>query len=183
MTNFLSLFAVALALFNISLLTACGGGGGGSTPGANDSSYSQGNSDSATTSTPEPTPMATQNPSNIAQFNLDCDLNGLNGELTLVVEAINTAGVVWGPGPNPDITAVIGTGSVLYVTSGSLVSSTASYGFTGDNQFADFFSNTTNERFRVEWVLNQNGLTMIVNPFGPGPEQHDCILRDSRFLQ
>ena len=180
MVNIMNLVRSVTVIYTLLLITACGGGGSA----GSGSNYSGQSSESTLNSEPEPTPTPapSQSASNIAQFILDCDLNGLDGELTLVVEAINTAGVVWGPGPNPDITAVIGTGSVLYVTSGSLVSSTASYGFTGDNQFADFFSNTTNERFRVEWVITQNGLNMIINPFSAGPTQHDCLLREARFL-
>ena len=121
-------------------------------------------------------------PSNRARFTFGCDLNGLVGNLTLDVEAINTAAPVFGAGPNPDITGVIGTGGVLYVTGGELVSPTARYIFTGDNQFADFTDTTTNQRFRVQWVADPQGLVMVINPFGPGPTQQSCVLTGQRYL-
>ena len=140
------------------ILIGCGGSSGGSSGGGNG------------------------NGSNMARFLFDCDLNGLNGVLTLNVEVISTAGVVFGPGPNPDITGVIGTGEVLYLTSGTLESAVASYGFTGENNFADFFSNFTSERFLVEWLASENGLTMLINPFGQGPTTQECVLTSSMFL-
>jgi hypothetical protein len=120
--------------------------------------------------------------SNLARFTFDCDLQGLNGELQLDVEAVNTTGIVYGPGPNPDISGVIGTGSVTYITAGSLRSATAQYVFTGDNQFADFTDVANSQRFRVQWVPNAQGLTMVINPFGPGPTQHTCVLNGAQYL-
>jgi hypothetical protein len=143
-----------LALCIAVLISACGGGGGG---GGGSSS-------------------------NLAEFVFDCDLNGLNGVLTMQVEALSASGIVWGSGPNPDITGVIGTGGVSYITSGTLQSSTAAYSFTGRDQFADMTALTRIENFRVEWVATAQGLTVIVNPFGPGPTSHDCVLLRSRRL-
>lgn len=117
-----------------------------------------------------------------ARFLFDCDLQGLNGVLTLDVEAIQTAGLVFGSGPNPSITGVIGPVGVRYITAGELRSPTALYVFTGDNQFADFTELATSQRFRVEWVPNGANLTVVINPFGPGPTRLDCVQTGSRFL-
>lgn len=118
---------------------------------------------------------------NNAQFTFDCDLNGLNGVLTIDVEVVSSNGLVFGPGPNPDITGVINTGDVTYYTAGRLVSPTASYFFTGENNFADFTEAETFNRFRVEWLTTNEGITMVVNPFGPGPTSHDCILTEAKY--
>lgn len=120
--------------------------------------------------------------SNRARFSLDCDLNGLTGVLSMEVEAVGASGIVWGGGPNPDISAVSTTGDVIYYVSGSLVSPTASYTFVGENNFADFTDAGTLERFRVEWVQLTNGLRMIINPFGPQPTSHDCVLTSAVYV-
>lgn len=120
--------------------------------------------------------------SNRARFSLDCDLNGLTGVLSMEVEAVGSSGIVWGSGPNPDISAVISTGDVIYFVSGSLVSPTASYTFVGQNNFADFTNPDTFERFRVEWVLLASGLRMIINPFGQQPTSHDCVLTNAVYV-
>ena len=117
-----------------------------------------------------------------ARFIFNCDLQGQVGVLTMDVEAISTTGVTWGPGPNPDITGVIGLGGVTYHTAGELRSSVAHYVFTGRDQFADFTESATFERFRVQWVPDGDDMIMIVNPFGPGPTQHVCTLTSSEFL-
>ncbi len=142
---------------------ACGGGSGNS----------NGNTESNGTGN-------TQTASNMAQFIFECDLNGLGATLALDVEVVQTSGLVFGPGPNPDITAVIPTGEVIYFTSGSLDSPTASYIFEGENQFADFTSTTNFERFRVEWIFTENGIAMIINPFGDS-RRHDCIFISSQY--
>ncbi|MEM9384885.1 MAG: hypothetical protein AAGA68_07470 [Pseudomonadota bacterium] len=153
-------------------LSACGGDGGSANPAnANVANNQQADAGGGTA------------PSNKARFTFDCDLQGIHGVLTLDVEILNNAGVVFGPGPNPDITAVIGTGDVTVFTSGELVSSAASYIFTGENQFADFTKVTgTIERFLVEWVEQSDGLTLVINPFGPGTTRQDCLLTGSAFL-
>ncbi|MEO0423509.1 MAG: hypothetical protein AAF184_14325 [Pseudomonadota bacterium] len=169
---------LALLLMASAVLSACGGGedsGGGANPAnANVANNQQGNAGGG---------GGGPAPSNKARFTFDCDLQGIVGVLTLDVEVINSAGVVFGSGPNPDITAVIGTGNVTIFTSGELVSSTASYIFTGENQFADFTKVTgTIERFLVEWVEQPDGLTLVINPFGPGTTRQDCLLTGSSFL-
>ncbi len=123
-------------------------------------------------------------PSNSARFTFDCDLQGLIGVLTMDVEVIQSSGVVWGPGPNPQITAVIGLNGVTYHTAGELRSPTALYSFTGENQFADFteLEPPTFNRFRVQWSEQGQTLIMIINPFGPGPTQHICQTTSAQLL-
>jgi hypothetical protein len=141
----------------VLLLSGCGGGGGD----------------------PPPPPVAG---SSSAEFVFDCDIGGLNAVMTMQVEAITSSGAVWGAGPTPQITGVIGTGSFIYYTAGTVVSSTAQYSFQGENQYADFTMLNGNDRFRVQWIVTAQGLTIRVNPFGPGPTQYDCVLRSSRRL-
>ncbi|MEL7367837.1 MAG: hypothetical protein AAFN74_02910 [Myxococcota bacterium] len=112
--------------------------------------------------------------SSSARFTYDCDLFGLVGKLTINVEAINAAGVVFGPGPTPDITAVIATGDVTLRTAGDLRSDVAYYTFTGRDSFADFTEASTFERFRVQWIVNGTQLTMVINPFGSIPTRQLC---------
>jgi hypothetical protein len=123
-----------------------------------------------------------QPPSNAAEFVFDCNIGGLNAVMTMQVEAVSSSGAVWGPGPTPQITGVIGNGSFIYYTAGTLASSTAQYSFRGENQYADFTMLNGNDRFLVEWIVTAPGLTIRVNPFGPGPTQYDCALRSSRRL-
>jgi hypothetical protein len=120
--------------------------------------------------------------SNAAEFVLDCDIGGVNAVMTMQVEAVSSSGAVWGPGPTPQITGVIGNGSFIYYTAGTLASSAAQYSFRGENQYADFTMLNGNDRFTVEWIVTAPGLTIRVNPFGPGPTQYDCVLRSSRRL-
>jgi hypothetical protein len=113
---------------------------------------------------------------NRARFYFNVDLQGVRGALTMEVEVVNTAGVVWGPGTTPDITAVISTGGYTIYTAGELRSPAAYYTFTGENNFADFTEPATSQRFRVEWIETPQGMRMVVNPFGPGPVEYDCML-------
>ena len=77
---------------------------------------------------------------------------------------------------------VIGTGDVNYFTAGTLDSATASYIFTGTNEFADFTNLTFPETFRVQWVITGNGgLTSVVNPLGI-PTTHSCEETSSAYL-
>lgn len=157
MPQWVSLFALCLLL----LPAACGGGGGGGGGGS----------------------TSNANGTNRARFVFDLSLQGAPATLTMDVEIVGNSGVTWGPGVNPDITGVIGTGSYTVFTAGNLVSAFASYGFTGENAFADFFRTSGgSERFRVQWVETSQGLIMIVNPFGQGPVQYDCILRSATPL-
>lgn len=109
----------------------------------------------------------------ITNYALECDLGGIAAQLTLQIEVVDASGVARGI----DRDVVIPTGDVTYYTSGEIRSPVALYIFTGTNQFADFTDTTTLERFRVQWVPIESGLTMVVNPFGPGPVQYTCTLR------
>lgn len=162
--------AILLAIACTVFITACGGSDGGSSNNdGSDSSDSINNGGGA-------------GGSNMARFTFDCDLQGVNANMTMDVEAVGTTGLVFGPGANPDITGVIGTGDYNLFTSGEVVSPVARYIFTGTNQFADFTETTRFERFRVEWLSRDDGLIMVVNPFGPGPAQHFCLLTGTTLL-
>jgi hypothetical protein len=139
-------------------LAACGGGGGGG--GSNGGGGG----------------------SNTAEFVFDCDIGGVNAAMTMQVEAVSSSGAVWGSGPTPQITGVIGNGSFIYYTAGTLTSPAAQYSFRGENQYADFTMLNGNDRFRVEWIVTAPGLTIRVNPFGPGTTEYNCALRSSRRL-
>lgn len=159
---------IALTFLLISLsmsLVNCGGGSGNAVENANNNN------------------AALSAISNQARYTFNCDLNGANGVLTLDVEAISSSGIVFGSGPNPEITGVIGTGDYTYYTSGTLVSAVASYSFTGENNFADFLDQYSLERFRVQWIASGNdSLVMEINPFGPAPTTHVCELENTSFL-
>jgi len=143
-------------------LAACGGGGDGGGGGGAGGGGGGGSS--------------------AAEFVFDCNIGGLNAVMTMQVEAVASSGAVWGPGPTPQITGVIGNGSFIYYTAGTVASSTAQYSFRGENQYADFTMVNGNDRFTVQWIVTAQGLTIRVNPFGPGPTQYDCVLRSSRRL-
>lgn len=182
-------FPAPLLLVLLALIVGgCGGGGGGGEPDAgqnvgNPGSGGAGGGGGTGSGSGGGSGGGGVAPANRARFTFDCDLQGIVGQLTLDVEIVSNTGVTFGPGPNPDITGVIGTGDVTLFTSGELVSPTASYVFTGENQYADFTKTTgTIERFLVEWVERTDGLTMIINPFGPGPTQQDCLLTGSSFI-
>ena len=106
-----------------------------------------------------------------------CDINGAPARMIMVVETISASGI--NTGVNGDISGVYSVGTRVY-TSGQIVSETAGYTFTGENQFADFTSMTGYERFRVQWKLDEpkNGLWAIVNPFG-NPTSYFCAYEGS----
>lgn len=138
------------------IIAACGGGGSGD----------NGNNNNGSIET-----------SNKARITQDCDLGGLTGEMIIDIEVISDTGITWGAGPTPDITGVIGTGNVTYFTEGSVNSPTASYIFSGRDNFADFTQTSPSiERFLVQWVGDGNNLDFIVNPFGQGPAYTNCTL-------
>ncbi|MCL4679302.1 MAG: hypothetical protein KJ017_12000 [Alphaproteobacteria bacterium] len=117
-------------------------------------------------------PVAAQNISTVSYI---CDLGGAPGQLTAQIETINTAGAV----TNSDgwITGVIGTGETTTYYQGELVSASARYVFTGENQYADFTDMNTNERFRVQMVAQGAYLTMVINPETPQPVTYQCQQR------
>jgi len=120
--------------------------------------------------------------SNRARFTFDVDLQGVPGTLVMEVEVINQAGAIWGPGSTPQITAVISAGTFIIFTAGELTSSVANYIFTGENNFADFTEPATSATFRVQWIETAQGMTMVVNPFGPGPVSYACVLTSAVLI-
>ncbi len=121
------------------------------------------------------------NRSNKALVYLDCDLQGEIAKMEMLVEVLGDYGLTWSSGASPDITGVISTGDYIVYTSGTVQSSTGYYTFSGENQFADFVDQYTYDRFLVEWVQENNGVWMIVNPYGPGPAQHFCTITASQY--
>ena len=108
-----------------------------------------------------------------------CNIEGAQAQLTAQVQAVNTAGIYL------DSSGLFGgsipTGEVMYYYQGSLVSVTGGrYSFQGENAFADFVDLNTNDRFRVQFVVQGPQLLMIVNPQGPGPVQYLCQMTGQR---
>jgi len=101
-----------------------------------------------------------------------CDIGGMQAQLTAQVEVIGGTGRVIGSDGN--ITGVIGTGDSNVYYQGQLVSQTASYTFTGENEYADFTDSNTYERFRARMQAQGSYLVITVNPFGPQPVQYGC---------
>jgi hypothetical protein len=107
-----------------------------------------------------------------------CDLGGAPARMVMQVQYVNSSGLSIRQGAVPSISGVFPTGVLVY-TSGEMRSAVAGYSFVGENQFADFTTLGTNERFRVQWVLDpaNNGLWMVINPFaGAGAQRHFCAL-------
>ena len=109
---------------------------------------------------------------------LTCDLNGAPGHMRMGVtyhQSFDTSRDFRG-----DISGVFPVGVTVY-TYGDVTSATAKYTFRGQNQFADFVTAGSLERFRVQWALDQqrNGIWMIVNPFRDA-QRHFCTLKDAR---
>jgi hypothetical protein len=112
-------------------------------------------------------------PAQAAQISVvvyQCNLNGVPGQLTAQVEAINSAGVWMDSGGR--FAGSVATGDVNYYYQGTLVSQTGRYSFTGTNGFADFVDLSSNTRFRVQMVPQGNILALIIE--GPAREQYVC---------
>ena len=120
-------------------------------------------------------------PSDQARFSLDCDFGGVRGALTLDVEAVGNTGVTWGTGPRPDITGVIPAGTNTLFTTGSFVLPDRTYAISGENSFADLWSNIPGDRLLVEWIPMDQGLTMVWDWQGPAIPV-PCQLTDARYL-
>jgi len=104
-----------------------------------------------------------------------CNIEGAPAQLTAQVQAVSPAGVFMdGAGM---FAGSVPTGEVNYYYQGTVVSATSRYSFQGENQFADFVDLNTNDRFRVQFILQGPQLVMVVNPFGPGPVQYLCQLQ------
>lgn len=109
-----------------------------------------------------------------ATFVWTCNIEGAPARLTAQVEAISPAGVYMDP--HGFFTGSIASGEVNFYYGGSLVSASARYSFTGQNQYADFVDLQSNARFRVQMIVQGRSLVMVVNPFGPGPVRYACQL-------
>ena len=108
------------------------------------------------------TPAAAQ----VSFVEYQCDLGGAPAQLSAKVEQVQS-GAVWRDG------STIMDGSDLYYE-GQLVSASARYSFTGTNGFADFIDLNTNDRFRVQFILQGNYLQMIINPGQDNAVQYMC---------
>ncbi|MFW2389546.1 MAG: hypothetical protein ACN4G0_14495 [Polyangiales bacterium] len=120
--------------------------------------------------------------SNKARFTFDCVIAGFPGSLTLDVEAIGQSGITWGPGPNPMISGVIGTGEYTLYTTGTLTLPDRTYSISGENQFADFWSSIPGDRFTVEWQPSGTTMLIVWDWFNPAPATYQCDLTGSRYL-
>lgn len=108
-----------------------------------------------------------------AVLNFTCDLGGAPAQLTMQVEIVASGGFL------PDGSGggtVVPLGEVTYYTQGTLTSATGRYSFHGENEFADFVDQLTNDRFRVRMIADGQQLMLIINPEGPGPRPHLCRL-------
>jgi PQQ-dependent catabolism-associated CXXCW motif protein len=101
-----------------------------------------------------------------------CNIEGAPAQLTAQVQVVRPAGVFMGS--DGKFGGAIDTGEVNYYYQGTLTSATSRYTFTGENQYADFVDLATNDRFRVQFIVQGQQMLMIVNPFGPGPVQYLC---------
>lgn len=119
--------------------------------------------------------------SNKARFTFDCNIAGFPGVLTLDVEAIGQSGITWGPGPNPSITGVIGTGDYTYYTTGTLSLPDRTYSISGENFFADLWSSIPGDRLTVEWQPGDNTMTIIWDWFDSATP-YLCNLTGSSYL-
>lgn len=119
--------------------------------------------------------------SNKARFTFDCNIAGFPGALTLDVEAVGVSGITWGPGPNPDITGVIGTGEYTLFTTGTLALPDRTYSISGENAFADLWSNIPGDRLTVEWQASGDTLVVIWDWFGAATP-YQCNLTGSSLL-
>ena len=119
--------------------------------------------------------------SNQARFTFDCNIFGFPGALTLDVEAVGQSGITWGPGPNPQITGVIGTGEYTLYTTGTLSLPDRTYSISGENNFADLWSNIPGDRLVVEWQPNGDSMVVIWDWFGEATPQL-CNLTGSTLL-
>lgn len=116
-------------------------------------------------------PIEAANP-RAATFAWDCNIEGAPARLSAQIEAVTPAGVF--VNPNGLFAGSISTGEVNYYYQGTLVSATARYAFTGENQFADFTDLNTNDRFHVQFIMQGPELLMIANPHGPQPARYGC---------
>lgn len=119
--------------------------------------------------------------SNKARFTFDCNIGGFPGALTLDVEAVGQSGITWGPGPNPSITGVIGTGEYTFYTTGTLNLPDRTYSISGENSFAELWSEIPGDRLTVEWQPSDSTMIIVWDWFGAAA-LYPCDLTGSGFL-
>ena len=120
-------------------------------------------------------PAAAQN----VILNLSCNLGGIAAPMLMEVHYQQAFGL--SANQRGHISGIFPVGVNVY-TAGQMQGQGVTYGFTGTNEFADFTEYPSLNRFRVKWVLDgpNNGLWMIINPFGPGPARHFCAFQGAR---
>jgi hypothetical protein len=113
-------------------------------------------------------------PAQVTDYLLICDLAGQPAEMRMAVQTLATSDPTFGTGGA--ITGLIPTGEVSVHTAGTIISAVAAYQFTGQNDFATVTG--MGETFVVQWVPDQGGLWMIVNPMAEPARQgrHYCRL-------
>ncbi|MDF0600117.1 hypothetical protein P1J78_05180 [Psychromarinibacter sp. C21-152] len=107
---------------------------------------------------------------------LTCDLNGLAAPMILAVDYVQSFDPLIGR--DGGIRELFPAGTEIQ-TAGQIQGQGVTYVFTGRNGFADVTELPSNTRFRIRWVLDgpNDGVWMIVNPFGPGPTRHFCAFQ------
>ena len=114
-------------------------------------------------------PAAAQN---VTTVRYTCNIEGAPAQLTAQVQTVQGADVY--QNGSGGFGGAAGNGSVNYFYQGTLVSASSRYTFTGTNQYADFVDLGSNERFRVQMIVQGQMLELIINPQGPGPVQYMC---------
>ncbi len=121
---------------------------------------------------------------NMLRMFFDCDLGGVRGDMVMDVDVIQDTGVTWGPGAQPDIGAVIGTGSSTTYVSGEIkTQSGGRFVFTGSAGYADFTNLGNHSRFRVKMQLDPRDnrkMWLVSDPTHPatqGQFAFPCILK------
>ena len=105
----------------------------------------------------------------------ECRILGEPAVLELGFEAIASHGITWGPGPNPDITGVIGDGATTVYWNGTLSSSRGTVAIGGENFFLRFYDpNVYNRETVLEVTLTGKQTFTLEDVFGNYPGKHPC---------
>lgn len=110
-------------------------------------------------------------------FDAQCQIMGQSTRLTLEFEAIGGAGIVWEPGPNPGIRAVVADGSKTIYWGGKLSSPQGSLALAGENNFLRFYDPNVLNRETV-LRMDQTGPSSftLTDQFGNYPGSHPCTI-------
>lgn len=112
----------------------------------------------------------------------DCDLNGAPGTLELNYETYAGAGVVYGPGVNPDIIGVIADGSSTTYWKGGLASEQGLYTMSGDSQFLETIppGGYYSDHFLMELIFVDDAeLILRANPLSDQPLDFACHIEST----